>query len=183
MIPEGPNGENAVHFETTAPSEQGHYNVALNVGNCDGYVCPKENGIQFNPISTYEFEFMIKGNVTPRIFLQYWKLGEELSPNGRQFIELTDFSSIYVTNTWKRYVGTFQICKVGEVYGAETNDEVKIKWDIDENYTFTSFIPARNAQKIYYQEGFGQRDHTNTDAGATIPNFYIYRQNCPRCHQ
>ena len=80
-----------------------------------------------------------------------------------------------ITEEWKKYKGSFTLGNFMNAMGSETSKELIIKWKIDENYTFTSFIPKRDKQMIFYEEGFGQRDHKNSDFGVTVPNFYIFR--------
>ena len=172
---DGPKGERAVHFESTSPDDSGRYNVALNIGNCNGYTCPVEKGLSLASSSEYEIEFMMKGQIAPSFNVQYWSIGNELNTSARLYYNIRDLADIKLTNEWQKFKGTFRLGASINALGAETSEELKIKWKIDQNYTFSSFIPARDKQLIFYEEGFGQRDHKNSDFGVTVPNFYIYR--------
>lgn len=169
-----PNDERAVHFEATTPSDTGVYNVALNLGNCNGYTCPPEKGLNLELSTEYELEFLMKGTTSPTIDFQYWTKGDELNTGARKYSKSSDFNGFSLTEEWKKYSGKIHVGNMINALGSELNEELIITWNIDENYTFSSFIPKRN-QMIFYEDGFGQRDHKNSDFGVTVPNFYIFR--------
>ena len=63
--------------------------------------------------------------------------------------ELTDLQSGHSENSWH------------------------ITWTFEDGYTFDAFAPGSTNEPVFIGNGWGQRDHTNTDVGATLP--YIVR--------
>ncbi|MDP6040624.1 MAG: heparinase II/III family protein [Candidatus Latescibacteria bacterium] len=52
-------------------------------------------------------------------------------------------------------------------------DPWRIVWTFDDGYTFEAFAPGSVDESVYVGDGWGQRDHRNTDVGATLP--YVVR--------
>lgn len=48
-----------------------------------------------------------------------------------------------------------------------------ITWRLDKGYRFTAFSPGGRGETVTLGSGWGQRDHRNTDRGATLP--YVVR--------
>jgi hypothetical protein len=48
-----------------------------------------------------------------------------------------------------------------------------IAWTFEDGYTFEAFAPGSADESIFIGDGWGQRDHRNTDVGATLP--YVVR--------
>jgi hypothetical protein len=55
----------------------------------------------------------------------------------------------------------------------KAQDPWSISWTFDDGYTFKAFAPG-GGESIHIGDGWGQRDHRNTDVGATLP--YIIRR-------
>ena len=53
-------------------------------------------------------------------------------------------------------------------------DPWSIAWTFDDGYTFEVFAPGTASESIYTGDGWGQRDHRNSDVGATLP--YVIRR-------
>ena len=49
-----------------------------------------------------------------------------------------------------------------------------ITWSLAEGYTFQVLVPGNESEEVFLGDGWGQRDHTNTDVGATLP--YVIRR-------
>ncbi len=49
----------------------------------------------------------------------------------------------------------------------------QITWRLDNDYQFTAFSPGSRGETVTLGSGWGQRDHRNTDRGATLP--YVIR--------
>ncbi|MFQ5810906.1 MAG: heparinase II/III family protein, partial [Armatimonadota bacterium] len=49
-----------------------------------------------------------------------------------------------------------------------------VTWSVDDEYQFAAFAPGAPGETIVIGAGWGQRDHRNTDRGATLP--YIIRR-------
>ena len=178
----GPGNARTINFEATEPDARGVYNVALNIGNSDGYTAP--NALEFEKNKKYYLEFYIKGSLMPTILIQYWSKGEETNMSARKYSsKLSQTTTTVISQEWQKVTGTLIIGTEEDGRGAEFTEELKIKWNIDDNYTFTSFTPKRNVngevkkQMVFYRDGWGQRDYRNTDYGVTLPYFYMYRNS------
>jgi len=49
-----------------------------------------------------------------------------------------------------------------------------VTWSVGEDYLFQAFAPGRAEETVVIGDGWGQRDHRNTDVGATLP--YVIRR-------
>lgn len=49
-----------------------------------------------------------------------------------------------------------------------------ITWEVDESYAFSAWSPGGQGERVFTGEGWGQRDHRNTDRGAVLP--YVVRR-------
>jgi hypothetical protein len=49
-----------------------------------------------------------------------------------------------------------------------------ITWTFDDGYTFEAFSPGSANESVFVGDSWGQRDHRNTDVGATLP--YVIRR-------
>ena len=50
----------------------------------------------------------------------------------------------------------------------------EIRWQLDDGYAFTALAPGASGETVAIGNGWGQRDHRNTDRGAVLP--YIVRE-------
>jgi len=50
-------------------------------------------------------------------------------------------------------------------------------WAFEDGYTFTAFTPKSDSETVFTGTGWGQRDHRNTDVGATLPYIVRHREN------
>ena len=48
-------------------------------------------------------------------------------------------------------------------------------WTFEDDYKFEAFAPGRMGESVFIGDGWGQRDHRNTDVGATLP-YVVQRQ-------
>jgi hypothetical protein len=51
-----------------------------------------------------------------------------------------------------------------------------VTWTFDDGTTFEAFVPACAHERVFAGKGWGQRDHRNTDLGATLPYFVRRRE-------
>ncbi|OGG54659.1 MAG: hypothetical protein A3F84_13850 [Candidatus Handelsmanbacteria bacterium RIFCSPLOWO2_12_FULL_64_10] len=49
-----------------------------------------------------------------------------------------------------------------------------VVWTFEDGYTFEAFAPGCAEESVFVGNGWGQRDHRNTDVGATLP--YVVRR-------
>lgn len=79
-------------------------------------------------------------------------------------------------NKWSLLKGYFDIgAPFSESLGTITNDPITITWKMDDEMDFSTFIPARIDQQIFFRNAWGQRYRDNRDFGATLPYFFINR--------
>lgn len=77
---------------------------------------------------------------------------------------------------WSLFKGYFDVgAPFSDSLGTKTNDPITITWKIDDEMDFSTFIPARNNQQIFFKNSWGQRYRDNRDLGATLPYFFIDR--------
>ncbi|MBT3603055.1 MAG: hypothetical protein HN521_08305 [Candidatus Latescibacteria bacterium] len=56
----------------------------------------------------------------------------------------------------------------------QTTNPWHITWTFDDGYTFEAFTPGSANESVFVGNGWGQRDHRNTDVGAKLP--YVIRR-------
>ncbi|OHT07415.1 hypothetical protein TRFO_24365 [Tritrichomonas foetus] len=166
-----------VRFHATEKADTGGIiNVNLYLGNTQGINSDTTFIGKMN--ARYRVSFWLRGNLMPIASGRYWKPGIE-NKTGRVECKIHYQENPENSETeWKFYTGYFDIgTRKNEKFGGETSKEWNIVWNIDNDYTFTAYFPAREKQQVYYTQGWGQRYHTNTDKGVTLPYFYIYDFN------
>ena len=96
----------------------------------------------------------------PTVVIQYWSQVGEKNTSARNYSpKMSQTSSTIINEEWQKVACTLIIGTTQEGKGAEFIEELKIKWDIDENYTFTSFTPKRSVngevkkQMVFYRDG------------------------------
>lgn len=57
---------------------------------------------------------------------------------------------------------------------ASGGDPWSVSWTFEDGYVLRAFAPAVTDEAVYLGDGWGQRDHRNSDVGATLP--YIIRR-------
>ncbi len=61
-----------------------------------------------------------------------------------------------------------------DIHHAQQQNPWHISYTYDDGYTFEAFAPGSANESIFIGNGWGQRDHRNTDVGATLP--YVIRR-------
>ncbi|MGA1196239.1 MAG: heparinase II/III domain-containing protein, partial [Candidatus Latescibacterota bacterium] len=61
-----------------------------------------------------------------------------------------------------------------DLHHAQQQNPWHISYTYDDGYTFEAFAPGSANESIFIGNGWGQRDHRNTDVGATLP--YVIRR-------
>ncbi|KAH0785007.1 Heparinase II/III-like protein [Histomonas meleagridis] len=118
--------------------------------------------------------FWMRGTVMPTVQVVYWKSGQENDASARSYGNFQLSTSAIKEDEWTFFEGTVSLGAdmVDQKYGI-TNNEWNVKWSKEDNFTFTAYFPAINGQKVVYQDGWGQRDSGNSDAGKTLPYFMV----------
>ncbi len=57
---------------------------------------------------------------------------------------------------------------------AQASASWHITWNVDDDYQFSAWSPGADGETVVIGGGWGQRDHRNTDRGATLP--YVIRR-------
>ncbi|MDA0712162.1 MAG: heparinase II/III family protein, partial [bacterium] len=61
-----------------------------------------------------------------------------------------------------------------DLHAGSSLEPWRVAWTFDDDYTFEAFAPGSGHERVFVGDGWGQRDHRNTDVGATLP--YIVRR-------
>ncbi|KAK8897633.1 hypothetical protein M9Y10_015596 [Tritrichomonas musculus] len=112
-----------------------------------------------------------------RYMLEFQTKGDTFSPTIRLvMIEKNQTrirkNSLWEINPdkWSLFKGYFDVgAPFSDSLGTKTSDPVTITWKIDEEIDFSTFIPARRDQRIFFKYAWGQRYRDNRDFGATLP--------------
>ncbi len=177
MIDTGGTHGPAIRFQATQAQADGVVNVALIAGNSDGY--RGRNALRGRPGAEYSIRFALRGTVeNVRMGCVFWE-NDPGSPEDRRY------AAVRITNRplqagpeWTIFEGHFSLpdanAGVREARQAPGANPWHITWKVDEDYRFTAWAPGYTGEKVRVGDGWGQRDHRNSDRGAVLP--YIFRQ-------
>jgi len=160
-------------FAALERHENGRMNAALIVGESDGYRGP--NAIPGVLGATYIVRFWLRGEgVSVNVGAVIWP-NDPSSPNDRVH---RGMSRVTATDEWTQHETSFTL-----VGGALPMDGVQqasgerpwhVEWVFDDGYRFRAISPGQPGETVLIGDGWGQRDHRNSDIGATLP--YVVRQ-------
>ncbi|MBM3476025.1 MAG: hypothetical protein FJX75_22375, partial [Armatimonadetes bacterium] len=161
-----------VRFRALAPHENGRMNAALLIGASDGYTgreaLPGVLG------ATYRVRFWLRGNA-PKV-----TVGAVLWPNDpSSAADRAHLNMLEVTpaGEWTQYQAEVTLpsnaLPLTNIRQASGKQPWHITWPLAEDYQFAAFVPGNNDETVLIGDGWGQRDHRNTDRGATLP--YVVR--------
>jgi len=172
-----PHGK-GIRFNATQ-AQNGIVNVAMIIGNSNGYV--GINALKGQLGHSYRFSFKMRGNVSPSTNVVYWMNGTENNSSGRLYSTVTYSKQPPTNNTWQTYEGSFII---DSSYQSVLNSSKSLKpwsitWKIDQNYSFTSFLPGGDKDLVSIKDDWGQRFHDNSDYGAKLPYISVYKRKEP----
>ncbi len=172
----GRTDEHCARIKATAPHENGRMNVALICGESDGYRGP--NALLGKLGATYRVRFSLRGSA-PRV-----NVGTVAWPNDpnsaadRQHASVDLGGPVAAGDDWKSYQGTFTLGAKGPELAnarqAEGTRPWSIAWAFEDDYLFEAFAPGAPGETVIMGDSWGQRDHRNSDRGATLP--YIVRR-------
>ena len=172
----GRTDERCAWIEATAPDENGHINLALLCGESDGYTGANALLGKLGP--TYRLRFSLCGSA-PRVNVGTvaWP-NDPSSPGDRHHASVDVGGPVAAGEDWKAYEGTFTLVRKGpELANAQQADGSgpwSIAWSLGDDYLFEAFAPGASGETVVIGDGWGQRDHRNSDRGATLP--YIVRR-------
>ncbi|NSW56117.1 MAG: heparinase II/III family protein [Armatimonadetes bacterium] len=169
------DGENGryLRFEATKPHENGKVNVALLIGDSNGYVGP--NALLGARGGTYRVRFHIRGNA-PQVSVGPVMWPDDPNDPGDRTYAGSD--RIAATDDWTKYAGEFTLRSAAlqldnRRYG-RPEAPWSASWVLPGDYGFSAHMPAAPGEQVILADGWGQRDHRNTDRGATLP--YVVRE-------
>jgi len=172
----GRTDERCAWVEATALDENGRMNVALLCGQSDGYTGANALLGKLGP--TYRVRFSLCGSA-PRVNVGTvaWP-NDPTSAGDRHHASMDVGGPVAAGEDWKAYEGTFTLVRKGpELANAQQADGSgpwSIAWSLDDEYVFEAFAPGASGETVIIGDGWGQRDHRNSDRGATLP--YIVRR-------
>ena len=168
----GRTDDHCVRCRALEPHANGRMNVALLVGESDGY--RGEKAIVGTLGASYKVRFWLKGNADRvNVGVVAWP-NDPASAGDRSHIGVRNLQA---TEDWKQYEATFTL--LGSALPLDNKRQAsgeapwRITWQVGEDYTFTALSPGNENEAVILGDGWGQRDHRNSDRGATLP--YIVR--------
>jgi len=165
--------EAAVRFRAAAPHANGRVNVALVAGDSDGYRGP--HALPGRLGAKYRLRFSIRGSAKRvNVGFVMWPKDPK-SPRDRVHGGLL---RIAAGDDWTTHGAVFSLprrsAKVANQRASDGSKPWRIVWDVDDEYRFSAWSPGAPGETVLIGDGWGQRDHRNTDRGATLP--YIFRR-------
>lgn len=163
-------------MEATTPDEEGRVNQALICGDSDGYRGPR--AMIGKRSQTYRVRFAIRGTEGG---VSVGTVGWPHDPTSaddrvHQAVDMSE--AVGRTDEWRTYEGTFTLDPVDRrmenVRSAAAGEPWGLRWTWDDGYAMDALFPARPAETAMVGDGWGQRDHRNSDRGATLP--YVVRR-------
>ncbi|MDH7569173.1 MAG: heparinase II/III family protein, partial [Armatimonadota bacterium] len=166
------DGGPCIRFRAVKPHANGRMNVALLVGDSDGYTGAR--ALRGKPGATYRVRFRLRGNASNvSVGAITWPYNPD-SPADRVTVSAAQVSA---ETGWKTHQATFTLpassLPLRNIRRASGTGPWRASWQVDEEYTFCAFSPGGEGEKVLLGDGWGQRDHRNTDRGATLP--YLLR--------
>ena len=153
-------------------------NVALVCGRSDGY--RGTEAFLGTPSTKYRLRFAIRGRAARvNTGVVCWpndptsaqdRVHRRFSVKGRPQVTATD--------KWQTFECEFTLpgesLELSNARQADGAGPWHMTWQVDEGYEFTAWSPGAPGETVVLGDGWGQRDHRNTDRGATLP--YVFRR-------
>lgn len=172
----GREGGNCVQLraleEQQTGETKGKVNVALLLGDSDGYTGTR--ALPGTVGGKYVVRFWLRGDAAAvNVDCTSWP-SDPASPADRRGNGLRTLAA---TDKWTRAELAFTLAADGpqlrNAREADGRDPWSATWTLDDGYTFSALMPGSAREKVTVGEGWGQRDHRNSDVGATLP--YLVR--------
>jgi hypothetical protein len=163
-------------MEATKPDEQGRVNQALICGDSDGYRGP--NAMIGERGRTYRVRFAIRGTVgAVNVGTVAWP-NDPTSADDRMHATVDMDEAVLRADEWSVYEGTFTLDPVDQrldnARSAAVDSPWALRWTWEDGYAMNALFPAAVNETALIGDGWGQRDHRNSDVGATLP--YVIRR-------
>ena len=162
-----------MRFAATRPHENGKVNSALLVGDSDGYRGP--DAIEGVLGTTCTLRFWLRGDAPHvNVNVVLWP-NDPGSPDDRKHVTVM---RVAATDEWTRYEGEFTLpsssLPITNAQSASGETPWSATWLWEDGYRFAAMSPGQPGETVTIGDGWGQRDHRNSDVGATLP--YIVRE-------
>lgn len=169
----GRDDQHCAYMKVTGQGQS--VNQALIQGDTNGYTGP--NALQMPDGSKGKVSFWIRGTAARcNVGMVIWR-HDPGSAGDRDHIGL---GSVQVTEQWAQHTldsATGREADLENVRSAESPDAWRATWTMAEDLQFSAHHCAQEGEIVYVGDGWGQRDHRNTDLGVTVP--YILRRHQP----
>lgn len=154
---------------------KGPVNQALIQGDTNGYT--GLNALKMPAGKKGEVSFWIKGSAQGvNVGLVTWR-GDPAHSGNRVHVDLC---SVPVIDQWIHHSADFSVgptVDLENVKSADSSGTWTAIWKIADDMQFSARHCGQPGELVYIGDGWGQRDHRNTDLGVTIP--YIVRRHQP----
>ncbi len=171
----GRTDDHCAYFKILGKGNDTGVNQALMHGDTNGYTGP--NALEMPDGARGTVSFWIRGRAaTCSVGTVAWP-SDPSSPGDRVHKGL---GSVPVTDKWTRHSfefgGTPQM-DLENVKSAHSPDTWTAAWKVADDLVFSACHCGQRGEITYIGDGWGQRDHRNTDLGVTVP--YIIRRHQP----
>jgi hypothetical protein len=172
----GRDDATCARMEATKPDEQGRVNQALICGDSNGYSGP--NAMMGQRGQTYRVRFAIRGTEgAVNVGTVAWP-NDPTSADDRMHATVDMDEAVLRADEWSVYEGTFTLDPVDQrldnARSAAADRPWALQWTWEDGYAMNALFPAAEDETALIGDGWGQRDHRNSDVGATLP--YIIRR-------
>ncbi len=166
----------SARIEATEADERGRVNVALICGDSNGYTGP--NALPGQRGQAYRVRFALRGTVTRvNVGTVCWP-ADPTSADDRKHASVSLDEVPVPGDEWRMYEGSFTLDppdeRLTDPRAADGGEPWSIAWTWEDGYRFDALFPGAPGERVLIGEGWGQRDHRNTDRGATLP--YLVRR-------
>lgn len=171
----GRTDQAAARLKTVQAGQQ-MMNVALIIGDADGYTGPRAyEGVLG---AKYRVSFWLRGQA-PVVGASalYWPDNPSDAGN-RTYTAIKGLESLQATDQWVKWDGEFTIGRGDELQNIRRSEAAapwQVTWAVDEQRRFTARWLNEPGFTSQIGDGWGQRDYRNSDVGATLP--YIMRRH------
>ncbi len=168
----------SARIEATEEDENGRVNVALICGDSNGYTGP--NALPGRRGQAYRVRFALRGTVgAVNVGTVSWP-ADPTSADDRMHAPVTLDAVPAPSDEWVVYEGSFTIDPPDQrLTDAEEGDggaPWRMAWTWEDGYRLDALFPGAPGERVLIGDGWGQRDHRNSDVGATLP-YVIRRRN------
>jgi len=166
----------SARLNATAPDEEGRVNVALICGDSNGY--RGDNALLGTRGQRYRVRFALRGTVgNVSVGTVAWP-NDPTSADDRMHTILQTDPAATPGDEWTLHEATFTLDPQDErLENAQVADGAgpwSIAWTWEDGYRFDALFPGDAGESVLIGDGWGQRNHRNTDRGATLP--YVIRR-------